>query len=191
MVTRAERQMVPPKWGRTTDRRWVRWNAKMKAEFLDHLSATCNVAAAAASIGVDPVSVYALRRRDAAFADAWGGALALGYEMLETQLVGHAIGGGGDAAITNGAVAITGPIDVALAERLLMLHGKRDGWKPGGPRPQVADADETRRAIMKKLVVAEARTAARRAAAAAGEVQAGQAAEQAAIGRDTPGGGGA
>ncbi|RYD63816.1 MAG: hypothetical protein EOP58_10740, partial [Sphingomonadales bacterium] len=69
-------------------RKWVRWTAKMRASFLDHLAATCNVKASAEFIGVDPVSVYALRRRDARFTEAWGEALALGYEMLETLLVG-------------------------------------------------------------------------------------------------------
>ncbi len=78
-----------------TGRKWVRWTAKKKAAFLDHLAATCNVKESAAAIGVDPGSVYALRRHDAAFLADWHDALEAGYAMLETQLIGHALAGGG------------------------------------------------------------------------------------------------
>ncbi|OYY70025.1 MAG: hypothetical protein B7Y47_11065 [Sphingomonas sp. 28-63-12] len=61
-----------------TGRKWVRWTAKKKAAFLDHLAATCNVKESAAVIGVDPGSVYALRRHDLAFSAAWLDALEAG-----------------------------------------------------------------------------------------------------------------
>lgn len=146
---------VPPRYARSRmkGRRWVRWSIKKKELFLDHLAATCNVKQSAAVAGVDPVSVYALRRRDAAFVAAWGEALALGYEMIETQLVGHALEGSGARAITNGAVEKTGPIDVELALRLLSHHGAAmAGRVPrGGPKRQRASREETEAAILKRL----------------------------------------
>lgn len=146
-----------------TGRKWVRWTTKKKAAFLDELAATCNVKESAAAIGVDPASVYQLRRRDPDFAASWAHALRQGYDMLETQLVGHALAGGGSGA---GAVLDNGdpgrpPIDVELALKLLREHrdraaGKRD---PGGPRPLVATRDQTNAAIIKKLAAIEARIA--------------------------------
>lgn len=144
---------VTPRWGRTTDRRWVRWSAKLKAAFLDHLAATCNVSEAAEAIGVEPCSVYVLRRRDPAFRAGWSEALMQGYEMLETQLVGHALSGGGARTMANGDVARTGGIDVELAMRLLGQHRAAMAGKPfrGGPKLHTATREETNTAILKKL----------------------------------------
>lgn len=144
-----------------TGRKWVRWTAKKKAAFLDHLAATCNVKAAAAVIGVDPASVYALRRHDLDFAAAWHDALEAGYAMLETQLVGHALSGGGARLIDNGATDLTGPIDVDLALRLLAAHKTRAADRPrrGGPPRQLASPDDTDAAILKKLRSMEQRKA--------------------------------
>lgn len=141
-------------------RKWVRWTAKMRESFLDHLAATCNVKASAEYIGVDPVSVYVLRRRDAKFADAWGEALALGYEMLETLLVGQALSGDDGDVLNCGAETRSGPVTVDLAMRLLTMHRNATG-KPrrGGPARQFADPEETDKALMKKLAAIEARRA--------------------------------
>jgi hypothetical protein len=142
-----------------TTRGWVRWTRRMKKEFLDHLAATCNVRGAAAAIGVDPVSVYALRRRDEAFYLAWEEAVVAGYQMLETQLIGHCLAGGG-TTIDNGADEF-GSIDKDMALRLLTSHrAGRDKVIRGGPRPQVARRDETDAAILKKLKALAAKNAA-------------------------------
>ena len=149
-----------------TGRKWVRWNAKMRASFLDHLAATCNVKASAAYIGVDPVSVHALRRRDPGFADAWGEALALGYEMLETLLVGQALSGDAGDVLTCGAETRSGPVTVDLAMRLLTLHRNAAGKsRRGGAARQFADPEETDKVLMKKLAAIEARRASNRAEA--------------------------
>ena len=141
-------------------RKWVRWTARMRASFLDHLAATCNVRASADYIGVDPVSVYALRRRDTKFADAWGEALALGYEMLETLLLGHALSGDDGDVLNCGAETRSGPVSVDLALRLLTMHRNAEGKpKRGGPKRQFATRDETDAVLMKKLAAIEARRA--------------------------------
>lgn len=67
------------------------WTEALKARFLDHLSATCNVSASARVIGASTHAVHGLRRRDAAFASDWGTAIEAGYQLLETHLVGIAL----------------------------------------------------------------------------------------------------
>jgi hypothetical protein len=133
-----------------TGRKWVRWTARMKANFLDHLAATCNVRDAAAAIGVTPGSLYQLRRRDAAFAEAWREAVVLGYDMLETLLLGHVLSGRDGRTIAGGP---HGPIEFDAALRLLAQHGATLSGKPfkGGARIQYATRDETDAAILKKL----------------------------------------
>lgn len=152
------RAVMADGWTAFAGRKWVRWTAKMRAAFLDHLAATCNVKASAGFIGVDPVSVYVLRRREPQFATAWSEALALGYEMLETQLVGHALAGDETDMLTNGAQTRMGPISVDLALRLLTFHRNAAG-KPhrGGPPRHFAQPEETDRVLLRKLAAIEAR----------------------------------
>lgn len=167
----ADRRTARSTW--MTGRKWVRWTARMKGEFLDALAASCNVKESAEAIGVKPASVYQLRRRDEAFAASWAVALRQGYDMLEVQLVGLALAGGGSgygAVLDNGDPARP-PIDVDLALKLLREHrdrasGKRD---PGGPKPVVATREQTNAAIMKKLAAIEKRLAREAAASAATE----------------------
>ncbi|WP_375397145.1 hypothetical protein [uncultured Sphingomonas sp.] len=144
--------------GRPRGARAIRWTTQMKTDFLDHLAATCHVGASAAHVGVNSDDVYTLRRRNAAFTAAWHEALEAGYQLLELQLVGHALAGKGDSAMTNGAVAITGPIDVDLAIRLLTVvrAQTRSRTKLGSPPRHHASKEETVAAIMKKLSQIEA-----------------------------------
>lgn len=145
-----------------TGRKWVRWSRRMKAEFLDTLAATANVKRAAASIGVDPASVYALRRRDPEFLVEWGLALEQGYQVIETLLLGHVLAGGDRV----GAIALPDdhvPIDVETALRVLALHRAAVAGsgraRRGGPRLQRASDGETDAAILKKLALIEKRRA--------------------------------
>lgn len=134
----------------TFGRKWVRWSAKRREAFLDHLAGTCNVKEAAAAVGVDPGCVYYLRRQDASFAEAWREALTLGYDMLETQLIGHAMANDGSRMIRNGAM---GEFDVDLALRLLSHHRNAMQGKPfrGGPKLRRATREETDEAILRKI----------------------------------------
>lgn len=162
----AEGAAATPARGGKAGRRWVRWNRRMKTVFLDHLAATCNVCEAARAIGVDPASVYYLRRSDPGFAAAWSEALELGYEMLETQVVGHALAGGG-RAIENGATVLpgsdrpVGPIDIDLALRMLTHHAANRRPRRYGAPPQVAAPDDTDEVILRKLKQVSERLAAR------------------------------
>lgn len=140
-----------------TGRKWVRWTQRMKADFLDHLAATCNVKASAASIGVDPASVYNLRRHDLEFLEQWEQALRCGYQLLETQLVGHALGGEGGRDLRNGDPER--PIPVELALKLLQTRRTALAGRAGrsGPPRHRATREETTAAIMKKLAALEAK----------------------------------
>ena len=171
----ADRRTARTTW--MTGRKWVRWTKRMKADFLDELAATCNVRESAAAIGVTPTSVYHLRRRDEAFAAGWQVALRQGYEMLEIQLVGHALAGGrsGDGAgggPATGAMLDNGdpvrpPIHVDLALRLLREHRDRAAGKRerDGARPLIATREQTNAAIIRKLGMIEKRLAREQAAA--------------------------
>lgn len=136
-----------------------KWPAAQREAFLDCLAATCNVLEAAAAGGVNVRTVHKWRRKDAAFAQAWSEALVLGYEMLETRLVGHALGGeAGDMVAGHGPLPA---ISVEMALRLLTRHRDAPG-KPrranGFPR-RYADKDDSDRAILAKLAQIEARRA--------------------------------
>ena len=156
-------------------RKWVRWTKTMRETFLDHLAATCNVREAAAVIGVIPGSVYSLRRREPKFAAAWEEALALGYQMLETRVVGHVLAGGTrHDPLGCGVDSNLGPIDFESALRLLVAHRNA----PGKPRthgrgPQFATRDETDVMLLKRLKAIELRRA--REAEWAAQAEAGKA----------------
>lgn len=140
-----------------TGRKWIRWTKRMKADFLDHLAATCNVKAAAAAIGVNPGSVYALRRHDLSFVAEWDKALDHGYQLLETMLVGHALAGGAGQEVDDGVPAF-GKVEVDSALRLLAArrnHGSERSRR-GGPARHRATKAETDAAILKKLGAIEA-----------------------------------
>ncbi|WP_242139904.1 hypothetical protein [Sphingomonas sp. TREG-RG-20F-R18-01] len=143
-----------------TGRKWVRWTQRMKAEFLDHLAATCNVKASAEAIGVGVISVYALRRRDAEFAREWQIALESGYQLLETLVLGHVLSG---AAREDGIATPhdSARLDMDTALRLLTAHRNASG-KPsaeGGAPRRRADMADTDAAILKKLKAIEKRRA--------------------------------
>lgn len=69
------------------------WTKPRRAEFLRALGTTCNVRAAAASVGLALSGAYALRLRDPVFAASWAAALAGGYDRLEEALLAAAIAG--------------------------------------------------------------------------------------------------
>ena len=66
---------------------------KQERKFFAVLAASCNVAMAAREAGVRPQRVYEKRKADAAFREAWGEAIAAGYEKLELVLLERALVG--------------------------------------------------------------------------------------------------
>jgi hypothetical protein len=118
----------------------------MRAAFLDHLAETCNVRASAAAAGVRMENVYLLRRKEPAFAEQWQGALELGYQLLETRMVGRALDSESE-----------GMLDIELAFRLLTRHGNAlNGKVPRtGKPPRTATREETDAAILKKVEMLE------------------------------------
>jgi hypothetical protein len=135
----------------------VRWTKGMREGFLDHLAATGNVKRSALEVGVDPRSVYNLRRRDPKFSDGWNEALALGYQMIETRLIGHALEGRGhgDKIADDGLP----PVDPIFAMSMLAQHYSVLAGNPrkNGTRLKRATEEETNAALMKKLDAVEKR----------------------------------
>lgn len=70
------------------------WTKAKRARFLEVLSTTCNVTAAAAGAGVTTHTAYALRRRDGMFAQLWSEAVQHGTELLHEALISRALGHG-------------------------------------------------------------------------------------------------
>ncbi len=151
----------------------VRWSKAMRAAFLDHLAATCNVMGAAAAARVTPSCVYQIRRRDPVFAAQWEEALVLGYQMIETRLIGHVLAGRGRDVLVDDTDGGPG-IDFDSAMRLLGQHRSATS-KPrrGGTRLQFAAPDETDKMLLKRLKAIEMRRA--REAEWAAQVEAGKA----------------
>lgn len=57
----------------------------LKAVFLDHLRATCNVTLASRASGVNSGTAYKHRREDALFAERWDEAINEGIDLLESE----------------------------------------------------------------------------------------------------------
>lgn len=68
------------------------WTPAKRAAFLEHLAATCNIAASARAVGMAPRGAHALKKRDAAFAADWARAIEAAYETLEVRLLAYALG---------------------------------------------------------------------------------------------------
>jgi hypothetical protein len=69
------------------------WTKARRAGFFAMLSATCNVRASAAAMGMTDCGAYDVRRRDPVFAAQWQEALAEGYGRLEQALMALALEG--------------------------------------------------------------------------------------------------
>ena len=70
--------------------RMRQWTPRVEDRFLATLSATCNVKAACAEVGMTAASAYGHRKRWTAFARRWDAAVEEGYARLLLGLVEHA-----------------------------------------------------------------------------------------------------
>lgn len=96
-----------------TEKRW-------RPVFLAQLAQTSNVTAAANAAGVPVARVYAERRKDPAFYQAWQVALCEGYEHLEMALLQRLRDG--EIKPASGAKRGVRVFDNATALRLLTVH---------------------------------------------------------------------
>jgi len=110
------------------------WTLSRRERFLDHVAATCNVRAATEAVGLSQASVYALRRRDPAFAEQWRMALLTGYDRLEAILVAKAIAALEGVEAGDPDAVVSGTIGVEQAIKL--LDRQRAVVKPGTGRRQ-------------------------------------------------------
>lgn len=136
---------------------WTRWTRKQRAAFLDVLTATCDIHAAAAAIDVLPMSAHRLRRRDPVFAAEWTEALDAGLQLLETHLVGVALVVTGAVELAEGARAPGNAADFEIGFRILRHRLAARDRPTRAPRPTtLATREDTDAAILRKLVILEA-----------------------------------
>ena len=135
------------------------WSPRAEERFLAALSATCNVKAACAEVGLTAASAYNHRHRWPAFARRWDAAVELGYVTLECALISAACNlfsgeGLADGAGEGGAAPpeVTG-ITADHALRLLHMHkhavrglGKRPGLHAREP-----DIEDVRAEVLRRL----------------------------------------
>ena len=141
------------------------WTAARRAVFLDHVAATCNIAASAEAVGLWPSSAYNLRRRDPDFAAQWHVALETGFDRLQAMLIERAMGPM-TIAIGETPTPDISKMDTELAFRLIEFNRKQvsGGPKRGGPpKGPAASEDVACAAILKKLHVLRKRIDAKKA----------------------------
>lgn len=124
-----------------------------RSDFLAKLAETSNVRYSCEHAGVNPTTVYDLRRRDPSFAQRWLDALCEGYDNLEMEMLYHLRTGerGGDAPKFNFAVAL----------RMLLAH--RETVSREKARRVDVDVEEVRASIELKVARMRERVLARRA----------------------------
>jgi len=128
-----------------------RWSEEAEALFLDHLAASCNVTAAAETVGFTRVAIYKRRRRDPAFAQRWQAALEQGYARIEMLLVQRAA-----EALEGFAPDPDTPIPTMTVSDARAILGHHRASVEGGPRSRRQWArprslDEMRDSILAKL----------------------------------------
>lgn len=127
---------------------------KQERKFFAVLAASCNVAMAAREAGVRPQRVYEKRKADAAFREAWGEAIAAGYEKLELVLLERALVGTEKITVdkSGGETRVREyPNNIALS--LLKMH-REDAREAQARRAQELgeeEVQEVRERIVEKL----------------------------------------
>ncbi|RED16053.1 hypothetical protein [Parasphingopyxis lamellibrachiae] len=99
------------------------WTEERREIFLETLAETCNVTAAFTAAGMTSSSAWALRKRDAGFAQAWDEAIAIAYEQLELVMLERAINGTEKPIVRGGKeVATMKQYSDGVGIRLLQAH---------------------------------------------------------------------
>ena len=169
MAEKDQEMIVPGNNRRMQKRRAPRrklFGARRKEAFLEHLSCTANVAASAAAAGVSEGCVYAHRRADPEFREAFWLALEQGVAKLvalrlqrELERAEGKGKGNGDSSeeLSPLELRLDGPPDEKqILDLMKLMQALRDlcrnlsvGTKPG--RPRHAELDEVCAALAKRL----------------------------------------
>ncbi len=134
-----------------------RWTPGRRKRFFDGLAQTADVAGSARAAGMSAERACHARRTNAAFATAWRDALAIGYERLETALLGHALTGVDalEVAAADGSDAsprVMAPDQVKVAMAILNRHDAAQRRGPELPRERpAATLAEAEAALTKRL----------------------------------------
>lgn len=142
------------------DNKSHRWNDEDEAQFLERLTATCNVKASAKAVGFSTIAIYKRRQKYPAFREAWEEALETGYARLEMALVLNATNllepQGTEPDLEDDALGADMTVDQAL--NVLRLH--RAGVRGGRPqrfgwRAKPVDVEALKAEILRKIEVIE------------------------------------
>jgi hypothetical protein len=132
------------------------WTKAKEANFIEQLAVTCNVTLAAKQAGVGNSTVYARRRKDAAFRGAWGEALAQAYARLEVETLERTLNGRMRTIVAkDGSETREMVYDERTALSLLRLHrdNAREPERLEAAEQAIspAEAGEVRAKLMAKL----------------------------------------
>jgi hypothetical protein len=129
------------------------WSPRAEERFLTALTATCNVKAACAEVGLSPASAYNHRLRWPRFAERWKAAVEIGYCQLEFALIEagcNLLSGEGVPEVA----PLTG-MTFSQAIHLLQMHKhavRQLGRRPGQPqRPE--DIEVVRAEVIRRLAI--------------------------------------
>ncbi|MCB2074833.1 MAG: hypothetical protein H6917_12850 [Novosphingobium sp.] len=124
-----------------------------RREFLSKLAETSNVTRSCEHAGVNPSTVYDLRRRDPGFAQRWLDALCEGYDNLEMEMLAH---------LRHGESAEPGArkFNYAVALRMLLAH--RETVSRERARRINVEVAEVRSSIERKVSLMRERVLARK-----------------------------
>ena len=135
------------------------WSPRTEERFLAALTASCNVKAACAEVGLTPASAYNHRQRWPRFAERWAAAVEVGYTQLEFALIEagcNPLSGAGLSAVA----PLTG---MTFAQALHLLHMHKHaarglGKRPGLP-PRADDIEAVRADLIRRLAIHERKAA--------------------------------
>lgn len=99
------------------------WTQAKRAKFVEALAEVCNVTRAVKAAGMkSSTHVYALRKSDPGFAEAWDEALLRGYDRLELALLDRAINGARKIELRGDREIAVRQFNDGHALKLLQMH---------------------------------------------------------------------
>ena len=135
------------------------WSPRTEERFLAALTASCNVKAACAEVGLTPASAYNHRQRWPRFAERWAAAVEVGYTQLEFALIEAGCNPLSGAGLS-GVAPLTG---MTFAQALHLLHMHKHaarglGKRPGLP-PRADDIEAVRAELIRRVAIHERKAA--------------------------------